>query len=381
MVNTKNKLNIATTILFVFVLTPFFSVVGIRNAMGEGIYQAWQVISICSLIFIFLVKNAQIKINWAVLLFTAYEILILFSCAINDRISLGIIAITTASILVFVLLQTELFYNILSAVGIIVVAVLIINFPFVIQNSANNNAEYFIGGKNALGIFLIPGMFLLMISSLEKYNKLSKVTLFVIPFSLITIFIGASGTGIVVAICAILFLLLAIKFKPNKTIYLAVILTIYSLLLLFSDFFLQTDSWFSITSLLGKDTSLTSRTTIWNLAWDVIKENWLFGAGRGVELSYPNKWEAMILVNEAHNFILEILLEGGFVALIIFGVLFFKSVCQLNMKNPKHKIIFIALCLLLINGLTESTVNSYLVTMILGVTCRYATKQQKKSLR
>ncbi len=381
MVNTKNKLNIATIIFFVFLLTPFFSIVGIRNAMGEGIYQAWQVISICSLIFMFFVKNVQIKINWAVLLFTIYEIIILFSCALNNRITLGIIAITMASILIFVLLQTDLFYNILSAVSIIVFLALIINFPFVIQNSAYSNAEYFIGGKNALGIFLIPGMFLLMLSSLEKYNKLSKVTLFAIPLGLLTIFIGSSGTGIVVAIFTILFLLLAIKFNPNKTIYLVVIFTIYSLLLLFSDFFLQTDSWLNITSLLGKDTSLTSRTTIWNLAWNIIKENWLFGAGRGVELSYPNKWEAMILVTEAHNFILEILLEGGFVALIIFGVLFFKSVYHLNMKNPKHKIIFIAICLLLINGLTESTVNSYLVTMILGVTCRYATEHEKKSLR
>ena len=380
MVSTKRKLNLGTIIFFIFLITPFFSISGIKSAMSTGIYQTWQIVAICFFILMFFLKSAQIKIGWAIGLFSVYQMIILFSSVFNNGISPGIIAVTIASLLIFILLQTDLYYEIISAVSIIVVLSLLINFPIMLQNRGSVNAEFFIGGKNALGIFLIPGIFLLLINSLEKNGKVGKFTLFVIAFSLITVFIGSSGTGIVVAFCALLFLLLAIKFKPKKTIYLGVIFTIYALFLLFSDEFFLTDYWFKFTDLLGKDSTLTARTTIWNIAEGLIKENWLFGAGRGVELSYVNTWGERQTIYEAHNFILEILMEGGIVALLLFGTLFFKAVKHLNVDDAKHRIVFIALCVLLINGLTESTVNGFLVMILLSIACRYANEQKKKKL-
>lgn len=380
MINTKRKLNLGTIIFFVFLITPFFSISGIKNAMSSSIYQAWQIISICFLLLMFFLKNTQIKIGWAVGLFSAYQIIILFSSVFNNGISPGIIAVIIASVLIFILLQTDYYYEIISAVSIIVVLSLLINFPIMLQNRGSVNAQFFIGGKNALGIFLIPGMFLLILSSLEKNLTVSKFTLFAIAFSLLTVFIGSSGTGIVVAFCALIFMLLAIKFKPKKPIYLGIIFTIYALFLLFSDKFFLTDYWLRFTDLLGKDSTLTARTTIWNIAEGLIKDNWLFGAGRGVELSYVNTWGERQTIYEAHNFILEILMEGGVVALLLFGLLFFKAVRRLNMEKPKHKVVFIALCVLLINGLTESTVNGFLVMMLLSIACRYANEQEKSNI-
>ncbi len=380
MINTKRKLNLGTIIFFVFLITPFFSISGIKNAMSSSIYQAWQIISICFLLLMFFLKNTQIKIGWAIGLFSAYQIIILFSSVFNNGISPGIIAVIIASVLIFILLQTDYYYEIISAVSIIVVISLLINFPIMLQNRGSVNAEFFIGGKNALGIFLIPGIFLLLINSLEKNGKVGKFTLFFIAFSLITVFIGSSGTGIVVAFCALLFLLLAIKFKPKKAIYLGVIFTFYALFLLFSEDFFLTDYWLKFTDLLGKDSTLTARTTIWNIAEGLIKDNWLFGAGRGVELSYVNTWGERQTIYEAHNFILEILMEGGIVALLLFGTLFFKAVKNLNVDDAKHRTVFIALCVLLINGLTESTVNGFLVMILLSIACRYANEQKKKKL-
>ena len=380
MINTKRKLNLGTIIFFVFLITPFFGILGIKNAMSSSIYQAWQIISICFLLLMFFLKNTQIKIGWAIGLFSAYQIIILFSSVFNNGISPGIIAVIIASVLIFILLQTDYYYEIISAVSIIVVLSLLINFPTMLQNRVSINAKFFIGGKNALGIFLIPGIFLLLINSLEKNGKVGKFTLFFAAFSLITVFIGSSGTGIVVAFCALLFLLLAIKFKPKKAIYLGVIFTIYALFLLFSDDFFLTDYWLKFTDLLGKDGTLTARTTIWNIAEGLIKDSWLFGAGRGVELSYVNTWGERQTIYEAHNFILEILMEGGIVALLLFGTLFFKAVKNLDVDDAKHKTVFIALCVLLINGLTESTVNGFLVMILLSIACRYANEQKKKKL-
>ena len=379
MINTKRKLNLGTIIFFVFLITPFFSILGIKNAMSSSIYQAWQIISICFLLLMFFLKNTQIKIGWAIGLFSVYQIVILFSSVFNNGISPGIIAVIIASVLIFILLQTDYYYEIISAVSIIVVLSLLINFPIMLQNRGSVNAEFFIGGKNALGIFLIPGMFLLILNSLEKNLTVSKFTLFAIAFSLLTVFIGSSGTGIVVAFCALIFMLLAIKFKPKKPIYLGIIFTIYALFLLFSDKFFLTDYWLRFTDLLGKDSTLTARTTIWNIAEGLIKDNWLFGAGRGVELSYVNTWGEQQTIYEAHNFILEILMEGGIVALLLFGTLFFKAVKNLNVDDAKHRTVFIALCILLINGLTESTVNSFLVMILLSIACRYANEQKRRN--
>lgn len=381
MINTKRKNNIGTIVFLIFLIMPFFSISGIKNAMSRNIYQTWQIFSVFFLLLMFFLKKTQIKINWTIGVFSIYQTVILFSSIFNNGISPGIIIVIIASILIFILLQTDYYYEILIAVSIIVALTLLINFPIMLQKREFANAEFFIGGKNSLGIFLIPGMFLLLINSFENNGKVGKLTLLMIALSLITVFIGSSGTGIIVAFCALLFLLIAIKIKPPKVIFLGVIFTIYALFLLFSEYFFKTDYWLNFTNLLGKDSTLTARTTIWNIAGDLIRENWLIGAGRGVELSYVNTWGERQIIYEAHNFILEILMEGGIVALTLFGTLFFKAVKRLDLDYAKHRVAFIALCVLLINGLTESTVNSFLVMILLSIACRYANEQKKGNNR
>ncbi len=375
--NMKKKANFGTMILFVFLLLPFLGIAGIKNAMGTGVYQAWQTVSLGVLFILFLVKYACVRLNWSVCLFTIYQLVILGSSTINHGISPGIIVVTVASVLIFILFQTNYYYEMIGSAGIIIILSLLINFPTVLQNREIINAEFFIGGKNALGIFLIPGIFILLINSLEKYNKASLFTVFAIVLSLITVFVGASGTGIVVALCALLFLLVAIKFKPKKIVYLGVIFAVYGLFLLLSEKFFIADYWVKFTDMLGKDGTLTGRTAIWNTAAELIRDNWLFGVGRGAALVYINARGERQIVYEAHNFVMEILLEGGAVALVLYGLLFFKAVRRLNLENPKQKMVFVGWCVLLINGLTESTVNSFLVMMLLGIACRYANEQEK----
>ena len=380
MEKTNGKINIGMVVLFVFLLTPFLSISGIKNTMGAGMFQIWQIIAICFLLLIFLVKHQQIKFNWALGLFCAYQFIILFSSAYNGVITIGIIAIVFTSIIVFMLLQTDAYYEIIGAVSVIVVLSLIINAFTMVQNRDVIGAEYFIGGKNSLGIFLIPGMFILIIRALEKKNKINKFTVLAIVLCVASVFLGASGTGVVVAVFTIIVLLLAIKFKPKKTVYLGVVLVIYALFLLFSERFFLTEYWFKITQFLGKDSTLTARTTIWRLAKELIADNWLIGAGRGVGISYVNTYGELQVMTEAHNFILEILLEGGVVALLLFGLLFFRMVARLNLEKPKDRVIFIALCILLINGLTESTINVFMVIMIISIACRYAGEKEKEKI-
>ena len=372
MVKKQEKYNIVRIVFFVLLMLPFMSLTGIKGAMGETIYQAWQISSFVLFALFVVFKLQSIRLTWAVSLFALYELVVIFSSVINNGFNYGIIVVSLVAILLFIVMQSKYYREVLVAVSAIIVISVIVNFPMMLTELNEPNAELFIGGKNALGVFLIPSAFLLVINSFENNEKLTIGTVLLLGLSFITIIMGASGTGIVTSACAIILLIIAAKFQPQKITYLAVILSLYALLLVFTEFFFNTTFWLNFVNMLGKDSTLTSRTTIWQIVIDLVKENWLLGAGRGVEFGYVNTWGGDVIHSEAHNFILEILMCSGIVGLSLYGMLFFKTVNRLNMGITKHRMAFVALCVLLINGLTESTVNNFLVITILGIACRYA---------
>ena len=368
---TRNRSKILVCVLIIL-LIPFLSISSVRNSMGTTVYQIWQIVSVMFLFILMFTAASEIKLNWAVGLFLLYQSVILLSSFFNQGFSPGILTVIMAAILLFTVIQSSYYYEIVSAICVIVVLSAIINLPIMLPKLSNMDAEFFIGGKNALGMFLIPGAFLLLINSMNSKKKFSKRDFLAIGLCLISVFIGSSGTGVVVSVLAVVLMGLSAKIKPRKWIYILVILVFYAIVLLFSEDFFVTKYWLSFTELLGKDSTLTSRTTIWSIAKEIISENWFLGSGRGTEISYVNTWGERQIIYEAHNFFLEILMEGGIVALTIYSTLFYKSVKYLDMNNMKNKIIFVALCVLLINGITESTLNNFFVTIVLGIACRYA---------
>ncbi len=358
--------------MFVLLLLPFMSIAGITQVVGTVISQTWQTAAMLILMLFVIFRVRYIRLNWPTILFTVYQALIWCSSTWHHRFSFGITVVTMEVTLLFLVLQSQYYREVLEAVSLIVAASVLINFPIMLPNTGDQHMVFFIGGKNALGIFLIPGALLFLISIFEKQEKITNRAIAVLILCFLTVFLGASGTGVVVAAYAVLLLLIARRYKPNKKLYLIAIFTVYVLFLLFAEAFTSSQLWLVITRFLGKDATLTSRTIIWSSVWKIIQENWLFGSGRGTQIQHLSSWGGSIIRTEAHNFILEILMEGGIVGLALYGTMFMKSVNRLNMTIPKHQIVFIALCVLLINGLTESTVNNLFVTIILGIACRYA---------
>ncbi|MBQ4558962.1 MAG: O-antigen ligase family protein [Tyzzerella sp.] len=374
----KNKyINRIMIMIFIIILIPFLSVLAIKEAIiPDTVYQGWQIGSLlCMILITCSVRKKSFKINWTTALFIMYHMVILGSTFLKQGFSSGILVVTAVSILIFILLQTSYFNTMLGSVSVIVTLTLIVNFWTLLREKGNENANFFIGGKNALSIFLIPGAFLLIINSLNQYGKIKRITMIIVVMCFVSVVIGASTTGVLTAIIAVIFMVLSKKNNVNKKVYVIAIFIVYVLFIIFSEYFLATQSWIKFTVLLGKDSTLTSRTIIWNLTKEIISKNWLFGAGRGESFSYVNAWGGTVTMHEAHNFILEILMEGGVVALTIYVILLYKIIRRLNIKNIRHKIIFIALCAILVNGLTESVVNNLFVTIILGVACRYANEK------
>lgn len=378
--SVKDKSNGFITIILVVLILPFLSIAGIKNVMDPTAYQAWQIMSVLALLVFIYLLASEIKINWPVVLFTLYQAVVLISSFLNYGFSPGIIAAIVATTLLFMLMQSPCYREVISAICIIVVASAIINLPIMISNLSDEYAVHFIGGKNALSMFLIPGAFLFLINTLETVGRIDMICVLVMALCLLSILIGDSGTGIVVVAFVVLLLLIMTKIKVNKWIYIFGILILYALLILFSTVFLSTEFWITFTEIMGKDSDLTSRVTIWNIAKDFISDNWVLGSGRGTEIIYVNKWGERKLIYEAHNFILQILMEGGVVGLTIFCALFYNIVDKLNMNDIRNKLVFVTLCALLINGLTESTINNFFVTLILGVACHYAIDNRGKKV-
>lgn len=375
---SKERLKPEWIFIFILLTTPFLNIAALKTTLGTVVYNGWKASAFVGFLFLFLFKGNQIKLNWSICLFVIYQCVILLSCIVHDKLTYGIIISTFSLLFIFVLLQTDFFEAIMGAVCCVIVAALVANFPEMLKKSSENDVIYFLGGKNALGIFLTPGYFLLIIYSLEKYKKVKWWTIAATCCCLWTIFVGGSGTGVVVSFCGAALLLLALMWKPSKLIYLGGILVAYIVLLFFSDVIFQTRFWLQIAELLGKDTTLTSRTRIWNETLNLLKNNWLLGAGRGTEISYINFWNEEKSVIETHNFVLQILLDGGVISLLLYGVLFAKAVCRLNFEKAEQRVVFIALCVTLVNGLTESIANYFFVTMLLGVACRYAEEERVK---
>ena len=370
--------NKAKITVFMILLIPFLNIAWIKNSIGTTIYQAWQVCAVAWFLIFIVFAVKKIKVNEAAALFVMYQGAILFSTIFNGKISFGIFTVTIAAVLLFILIQSSFYYSILNALCIIVVFSMLINLPMMLINGSVPNATFFIGGKNSLSMFLIPGSFLLLLNSLEKHNRVGKGYISVVVLCLISVFIGFSGTGIVVSTLSFVFIFIFKNHKPKKKFYISIIILIYIIFLLFSEKFFLTNGWISFTELLGKNSNLTSRTTIWNIAKGIISDHWLFGAGRGTEISYVNIWGERQLIYEAHNFVLEVLIEGGIVALSIFCIFLYKCIKHLDVNDAKGRIVFFALCILLVNGLTESTVNNFFVIIILGIACRYSSDYGSK---
>ena len=364
--------------IWIVLILPFLSVYALRNFIDPKAYQAWQIFAMLLSGTLVVYSAREIRVDLYSGLFVTFQLEMLLATTLHWGLTFGIATTVLSMTFLFLLLQTSFYEQMLRALAVLIVVLVLLNLPGLLLRPDDGDELYFIGGKNFFGVVLIPGAFLILLHALERSGKPRRSTYVWLALCLLTVLLGASGTGVVVTVVATILLLLAVKFKPPKWVYIAVILALYAVLILFSEQLLESKFWLSFTELLGKDSTLTSRMSIWKTVKRYIGRYWLIGVGRGVRLAYINV-DGLYRVNyEAHNFVLEILLEGGVIGLLLYGSLLFYTVKHLNMDDLKQRMVFVALCVLLVNGLTESTVNNLLVILTLGLACRYAAENRRK---
>jgi O-antigen ligase len=372
----KKLTSVISTILLVLALISLLGVNGIKSLVGEDVEKALIIMGVIILACFFFTHAKDIKVDILSVLFIVYQLIILFSTLFSGEFTYGIGISILSFILIFLLIQSNLYGQILTILSILVFATAIINLPFIFISGLKTADNYFIGGKNALNIFLVPAMFIMILKGFEKKSKFTIIGIVGVVISLITMFLASGATGKVVALASVVLLLLIIKIRPAKWIFLGVIVAVY--LLLVSGLLVETEIWKQIADKLGKSANLTYRTDVWESVRVMIAESPLFGHGRANEISFVTDWGGTVVLNEAHNFALEIALEGGIISVIIYLFMLFKAVLGLNLKLLSHKIIFTAFCLVLINGLTESINNKFLVVVIFAIVCKLCNEEKDR---
>lgn len=363
--NTSNNEKIKTFI-YMLLLLPFLGISGIRNALGTTIYQGWQVASMILLMLFFIAAySSRVSLSDLPLSFIVYEFLALFITIIYRGFSFGII-VTTFTVIFLSLLVKYDANIIIKAISVLASIVIVINLIGMIYHPVSQNENYFIGGKNQLSLFIIPSVFFILLNALNTKGKIGFWKICFLTVSVITIILGESGTGIVIAIITVISLVL-FKYFKNKKVLICGIIALNILFLFAFKFLSRTTLWLKLTLFLDKSATLTGRTTIWNLAWEKIREHWLFGNGKGTEIAYINTWNQTNIVTEAHNVFLEVTLVAGLVGLAIYVIYFIQALKNISLENNKQRLVFIAIFVCLINGLTESINNNMLFILLLAI--------------
>nr|QBQ85315.1 Wzy [Streptococcus suis] len=234
-----------------------------------------------------------------------------------------------------------------------------LRFPtgFDILHPYGDNREYFLGRKNALTPYLVftMGCFYLLTNKMSRRLSYSEI-IFLILGSFVSLLSNSSTT----ILCFALFVFF--RFWGLRDVvsnaYLKITLISYAV---FSFLILSAQSPFFrvLTGLFGKDITFSGRLSIWQQAIAFFKQNPLFG--NGLNLNFT-PWTNGVVVNTAHNYLLDLLARFGLITGILFILLLVNFV--LGKNRIKNKTLFAMLVCYLYYILMEISSTSFYLALI-----------------
>ncbi len=360
----QKKTKSGIVLLYIILILPFLGIAGIRNMVG-GLYSVWQAGSMYALLIVAFVKAKYVKIDSFVGALAIYEIVMIAVSTYYSGFSTGITVVSLTFILFAISAQ---FYweEMLQSLAVITWSCVLINLFSVAGRLFGANQLFFLGGKNQLSMFMIPGAACIIVNALHKRKNLNFFELFVMGCIVFSIVAGASGAGIVCTLLAIT-MFSSNKLVQNKKLLFVVLLVAYIIVIFCFEYIVESEYWIRFTDWLGKDPTMTGRTTIWETSLDMVQEKWLFGHGRAERLIYLSTDEVWVAGYETHNMFLQVIFVTGVVGFACFLRYLFKSINRLSMRNTIQRVLFIAIFICLANGLVEATNDNMFFRLLLAL--------------
>ena len=232
-----------------------------------------------------------------------------------------------------------------------------------------DNRLYFLGRKNIATPYIIVGLgsFYLLNKKMNEFISLKEI-IFLGLFGILS-FLTQSSTAIICYIFFIFIRLMGLKENIGK-LYSLVSMAAYvcfSLSIIFS----QSTILSTFTAIFSKNATFSGRINIWQLAIRIFEENFWFGRGLNVNF---NAWTNGIIVNSAHNTLLDILARTG----IFPGVLFI--VLLINLFLGKYRIESKTLLAMLASFMIYITMetSSMSILLLIIVLCVYWPRGEEK---
>lgn len=359
-------------ILLVIAIVPFFGFAGLTNIFGENFVHLYLLFSTAILFFLQVSKNTHYTDRFAIF-YILYLIETFTITVIRQGLSVGVLISIFAYLALLSLIISD-FDITLRAISIIGYFCIFFNFITLLFLKRGEETIYFIGGKNRFSIILIPLCLIMLLSDMRKYGRIRTFTLINWGIALFSIFLAGSSTGAVVAIMGLVLWLFLKNISTGKLSTIPIFLIIimfYIILIFFSSTLLESSFWIKLTGLLGKRSDLTDRTIVWKQLLNMLTSNMnnlLFGLGIDNKISFINSWHIHATLTEAHNMLLEIIMDGGIIGLILYIISFVNAIKFLSFRNIQEKIVLIGLILIFVNGLTESVSKIFTSMLFLAIT-------------
>ena len=285
------------------------------------------VLSILFVLFLYINDISTKFISKSIFFLLVYYLSLLVSNYKNYSLDIDVIipVITGVSFALFLnytlhsqkeLLNLLLALNILTYLYILINLTLIYIYPDGIPSLIveRDRQYYLFGNVNTTTRYLLPGLMFSFLYDLLKYKKIRKRNWLLLVLSWITLIEVQAVTGMLGLLFFTLFTIM--KLGKNKAFIVYISTLIGSILLtIFLVFFkLESNLLSNILALFDKDLTFSYRDILWINATDMINQSPLWGYGsftkEEMELNIGNSFSA-------HNYYLDILLRGGFIALTI----------------------------------------------------------------
>lgn len=232
---------------------------------------------------------------------------------------------------------------------------------------------YLLGIRIAFTPYVLLLLLTTLIYDYIQFNKkISSKSIILIFIGLLNLIVKEVVTGIVTIGIVILIILICYKSKINNISF-NKIMIIYSILFIgivvFSIQYRIPFFSYLLEDVLNKDLSFNNRDIIWASTIDDIKQKPILGYGitasGGVEVEF--EYNTKVLV--AHNQILHVLHEGGFISLILFIMIFIKISNKMVIFKSNYSVIIIKAVLigLLLMMITEVQSQKCIIFFILAI--------------
>lgn len=320
-------------ILYILLAVPFFkpAIFGVMEEFSllETVFDLWRLAATAAIALLYLLKmwKEKKRPSLVLVLLGLYLFFVLLSTVLGAENYWSVINYVLSIFGFCVLLELALWESADTALDMIFYPMTVLvwcNFlleciyPRGLCVGGTYSYSYnFLGIDNFIGPMLIPYMILTAVRSVRRTGDLDWVSYMMIGVCTLNILFDWSATALMGMAVAVIFLLfifgrrLEIFFNGLTALAVGLGMFLFIVLLRLQDLF----AWF-IEGVLHKGLSFTGRTDIWDIAITMIAEKPILGWGWGSRGKIYRVLKGKYY--HAHNVYLEVMMEGGILAMIPF---------------------------------------------------------------